>query len=259
MTRRARLVPQAAYSTAHRLPADGSAAAPAGAAPRPSASARRSRPRRRATRRSGRPCGSGRARSAISASGMHEQQVVRVLEEQQHGELQDEQADEEHPDEHAVDGRTSRPPVTKLRISAANTMIHISPNGTSVNASGESICSRIGATRTTKPASGQQPADRAVGAPAPRDEPARRERDAGERVDDVVARHGRAAVEEHRDQRGEARDGERGPQRGQNHALRTGAVIRLAPSARPRATGRATRSRRPTSHGVKRIIRRSRL
>ena len=47
---------------------------------------------------------------------------------------------------------TSRPPVTKLRISAANAMIHISPNGISVNASGESICSRIGSARTTKPA-----------------------------------------------------------------------------------------------------------
>jgi hypothetical protein len=128
-----------------------------------------------------------------------------VLEEQQHGELQDEQAGEEGPDQENVHGRDEPPTGDEGQDERGEPDDPELPDQCDEGDRQRRVdLSQDRGDQDGEAGGGQQAADPAVGAPPPGDEPARRERDTGERVDDRVSRDRRAAVEEHRDQRGEA-------------------------------------------------------
>ena len=161
----------------------------------------------RATRRSGRPAGPSSSALAISASGRTSSRLSSCSRNSITRELEDEEADEEHPDEHAVDGRDEPAAGHEAQDQRGeDDDPHLADQrGERERQRRVDLARGSGPASTPKPASGQQAADGAVGAPPPGDEAARREGDAGERVDHVVPRHRRTAVEEHRDQRDEAR------------------------------------------------------
>jgi hypothetical protein len=146
--------------------------------------------------------------------GPHQQQVAFVGQEQHHGELHDEEPEEERLDDRHVDAR--REPAAG---GEAEDQRRVDQDPQLAEKEDERERDRrvdlshdLG-HEDPEARDRQHRADHAVPPPAPGDEPARRERGAGERVDHVVRRHRRLAVEEGRDQRGEARDGDGRPER----------------------------------------------
>jgi len=149
----------------------------------------------------------------------------------------------------------SRPPVTKLRNSATKRTIHRSPNSmAAVNATGESSGISTGDTKTPKPATVSMRPIALSG----RWRQAMRPHAANETPESVRTTS--------YPRRGGARSNNTGIRAAnpaaaaathsasQNHGLCVGAVNPRSPWTRPRATGRATSSRTPTSQGIKRII-----
>ena len=253
------LVSQAAYSTPHRLPPTlGSSARRRGR------EAERQRPpitnatRERRDDQDG-PAGASSSALAIPASGTHEQQVVLVLEEQHHRELQDEEADEEQPDEHAVDGRDEPAAGHEAQDQRGE-----GDDPQLADQRGEREGQRRvdlledRAREHAEARDGQQAADRAVGAPPPGDRgrtPRRRRRRAcGSRRTPEPAGRGRRAP-------GSARRSSRrrppptAPARTRRRAWEpSGGSARARGRARP--DGLRARGYRP-SQGIKRSMRRA--
>ena len=189
----------------------------------------------------------GRARSRRSASGHTSSRLSLVRQEQQHRRTAGRRArrgtsrrGRRRPRREPAAGHEAQDQRDEERRSTARRT-----SRTSVNATGESTCTRIADDEDAESRDGQQAADRAVGAPAPRDEAARREgrrrracgsprspgpaaprsKSTGIRATKLAA----AAADPQRQPEPRARAWE--PSAGS------------APCARPRATGRATSSR----------------
>ena len=138
----------------------------------------------------------------------HEQQVALVRQEELYGELHHQEPEDERLDEDQVDPR--REPAAGHEAQDQRG-VERDPQLAEQQGEGERE-RRVDLTedrgqQDTESCDRQRGADRAVRAPAPRDEAAGREGHAREVVEHLVRRHRRAAVEEHGDLRDQTRGG----------------------------------------------------